>query len=662
MSRSDPEASNRVERELEILTSDYEATRDDQRQAYTRQAAVLSAGIAVFAAFYYLTAENRSYLLERPLLAFALPLAPFLIAQTYIWYEIDTVLRGYYVRALERAIQERISVPSTLGTGVNFPSIGYLSYIVAAPRHYGWQVFVLNTFGWVAVVVLFGGSAVLALLSLPNIVDRIYAIAVYAFMAVLLIGVARQTLFRRARKYFVGVFARYPSVFEEPIDRQVNTPAEGLLANAVRYLLMPRLAELVKWGTFLASWALSLIAYAIASNGTVPFAFSALVAALYLLIFEYLMYQARYQWNDIRGVEQERMHVSREGRKRLPDGYERLSFAVMVVRILTACYLVDLICRAGVEIAGSTPLVVPPEVALPIIYSVIALPFIIAIPYELLREVSDRSLATGRSVAAPVRYAIYLLVGLGFAIRVVIGVEIGTIFAGSLGSLVPLFISASLAGSAETLAIWAIEARVAKSASRQTIRPDIEPLAGYLDPLVARIRPEAPEPGVLRGNVQIRLERDRLLSPWVAAHLASVVFAAIFGLQFLHGAGDSSNIAGSPLVFVSSWFVLAAVCVNLNARLGILIVTIFTFLAGLVVWMEFGSRGIAALIAVTALILAHLFDRLNSHDDFVSGARPLLNGLLRIIARSLRVMLQLLFGKYGAEKVFGRFAAARGSG
>src|SRR4051794_14984588 len=103
MGRPDPEPGNQVERELEILISDYEATRDDQRQSYTRQAAVLSAGIAVFAAFYYLTAEH---LLERPLLAFALPLAPFLIAQTYIWYEIDTVLRGYYVRALEKAIQE----------------------------------------------------------------------------------------------------------------------------------------------------------------------------------------------------------------------------------------------------------------------------------------------------------------------------------------------------------------------------------------------------------------------------------------------------------------------------------------------------------------------------------------------------------------------------
>ena len=194
-------------------------------------------------------------------------------------------------------------MPSTLGTGVNFPSIGYLSYIVAAPRHYGWQVFVINIFGWVAVVVLFGGSAVLALLSLPNVVDRVYAIAVYAFMAALLIQVARQTLFRKARKYFLGVFGRYPGVFEEPIDRVVNPPAEGAFASAVRYLLMPRLAELVKWGTFLSAWAVSLIVYAIGNNGAAPFAFTALTAALYLLVFEYLMYQARYQWNDIRGAE-----------------------------------------------------------------------------------------------------------------------------------------------------------------------------------------------------------------------------------------------------------------------------------------------------------------------------------------------------------------------
>jgi hypothetical protein len=106
------------------------------------------------------------------------------------------VLRGYYVRALEKAIQERIFVPSALGPGVNFPSMGYLSYIVAAPRHFGWQVLAINIFGWIAVVVLFGGSALLALLTLPTLVDRIYAIAIYSVVAVLLIQVARQTLFR----------------------------------------------------------------------------------------------------------------------------------------------------------------------------------------------------------------------------------------------------------------------------------------------------------------------------------------------------------------------------------------------------------------------------------------------------------------------------------
>jgi hypothetical protein len=121
-----------LDRELSILDADYEATREDQRQASARQVAVHSAGIAVFAAFYYLAAEHQSYLSSKPLLAFALPLAPYLIAQTYVRYEMDTVLRGYYVRAPERAIQDRLPVSSPLGYGVTFPAIGHLSYIMVA--------------------------------------------------------------------------------------------------------------------------------------------------------------------------------------------------------------------------------------------------------------------------------------------------------------------------------------------------------------------------------------------------------------------------------------------------------------------------------------------------------------------------------------------------
>ena len=315
------DCSKRIERELAILIADYSATREDQRQAYARQAAVLSAGIAVFAAFYYLTAENRPYLEARPLLALALPLAPYLIAQTYIWYEIDTVLRGYYVRALERAIQERVAVPSVLGHSIKLPALGYLSYIVAAPRQTSMTVRVINLFGWVAVAALFGGSAVLAISALPTAVDVAYGIIIYFTLACFLVSVAREMLFQGARKSFEQLFCRYPEVFAEPLDRLIDRRPNREARGKLTYLLLPRVAELIKWSTFLAAWAIALILTVIADPTSASLIGpSAGMALLYLVVFEYLAYQARYQWNDLRGAERER-ESSPRSRARPGDDY-----------------------------------------------------------------------------------------------------------------------------------------------------------------------------------------------------------------------------------------------------------------------------------------------------------------------------------------------------
>src|SRR4051812_7817829 len=103
MSSTDPNPDGNGDtlgRELDVLLSDYQATREDDRQALARDVAVISAGVAVFAAFYYLAAGERSFLVQHPLLAAALPLAPYLVAQAYVVNAIESVLRSYYIRAL----------------------------------------------------------------------------------------------------------------------------------------------------------------------------------------------------------------------------------------------------------------------------------------------------------------------------------------------------------------------------------------------------------------------------------------------------------------------------------------------------------------------------------------------------------------------------------
>ena len=669
----DSEGTKQVDRELTVLIADYQATREDQRQASVRQAAVLSAGIAVFAAFYYLAAEQDDYLSSKPLLALALPLAPYLVAQTYVWYEIDTILRGYYVRALERAIQEHVAVPSALGHGINLPSLGHLSYTIVAPRYWSFPIRVINIVAWIAVIALFGGSALLAIFSLPTAIDQIYALTLYAILAGFLMSVARSAIFRGARRFFVDAFQQYPRVSSEPLHR-VITSRDPEARKRWQYLLMPRLGELIKWATFLLAWIIALIGSLLAHGfDGASLELSVTLALLYLLIFEYLIYQARYQWNDLRSTKSEAIHISREGRGRLPEKCEKQSFAVMIARILTAYYLVDLVFRSG-----SLQYLLLPS------YVVITLPLILALPYEALREISDRDTVRGwcRSL---VHGSIYLLVGFGFALRIVLGVLIGTGLQFDLHLAAWLFLAASLTGSAETLAIWAIEAAVSKTQQAATaseanqieagpevdrsamdpktariqkeemkIRPDVDPLGVFLEPLREYLPKagNANSPPIDRGT-KIRLARDNLKSPWVVLQLVSIALAAIFGLLLAGIAPPLTTFVS--VAFVIAWLSIGIMCVRLNAWYGIVIVITTTIIAIAFLWLTQGEAAAAAPIAVAGLMFIQLGDRLRNHEQFVAGAKPFFASLRRVALRVTGFTLNLLFGD-SAKILFPRFA------
>jgi hypothetical protein len=113
----------------------------------------------------------------------------------------------------------------------------------------------------------------------------------------------------------------------------------------------------------------------------------------------------------------------------------------MTVRVATAFYLLDLIFRTSEYSA-----------AIPLFDAVLAIPFAIALPYGLLRELSDRD-AIGLRASLAVRHAISVWVGFGFGLRVVFGVLIGSLFMVDGSLIVLLFVAASLMGSAETMAI-----------------------------------------------------------------------------------------------------------------------------------------------------------------------------------------------------------------
>lgn len=166
------------------------------------------------------------------------------------------------------------------------------------------------------------------------------------------------------------------------------------------YLLLPRPEDVVKW--VIAPTIFAITAWSI---GTWT---NAAEFVVLWLILEYFVYMARYQWNDIVGLDEDLGHAESESRRRLPAGSNArenrrnviASSVVIVVRVSAALlvgWAVGLLAEVGLLL-----LVVGA----------------IAVVYESLR--ARQTPARAFEVRLTV-ILIWVLVGLGYAVRADLG-------------------------------------------------------------------------------------------------------------------------------------------------------------------------------------------------------------------------------------------------
>ncbi len=169
-----------------------------------------------------------------------------------------------------------------------------------------------------------------------------------------------------------------------------------------------------------------------------------LEAVVIWMCLELLVYQARYQWNDIRGFDADQNHPDGD-RGRLPGPVElkhsrfmasASTAAVKVVVALTVCWWVS-------PRAGATMVVLSLTV------------FALAAVYELLRNVSTGRTGDVPSPLTPGIVTIWLLVGAGYAVRAVAGLSMATQL--DSGLLLVAATTAWLFGVAWVTSRWAIE-------------------------------------------------------------------------------------------------------------------------------------------------------------------------------------------------------------
>jgi hypothetical protein len=299
------------------------------------------------------------------------------------------------------------------------------------------------------------------------------------------------------------------------------------------YLLLPRPADLVKAWIFPVAFAYGALAAGDASGEDL------LRAAVTWLALELLIYQARYQWNDIRGFAADQRHPDRHSRGRLPGppsrgpSHIRASWAVALLRL----GLVALLAFA----------LAPLDLGWPLLALSVGV-FGAALLYEALR-----ARATGGEERVPpplaaATLALWGVVGAGYAIRGVGGLAFAVDLTGDTLLLACTVAAFWSFGIAFVTARWALEAlafgrrdldgriewRVQPGQAREHSLALTRWLPGRA-PVRAGISQETD------GLSDWRALRDaRLLAPWNLAAVAAAMAAALSG-RLLAGPADSAD-------------------------------------------------------------------------------------------------------------------------
>lgn len=166
----------------------------------------------------------------------------------------------------------------------------------------------------------------------------------------------------------------YEKIKEHASGKKTDSSVNGA-AKLVGYLIYPRPGEIQKnlftiigfiYG-ILCQWAVN------GAEKISPAFLRDRIDTLVLAIFviDFLVYQARYQWNDIRGYTEDRKHVEGKSRKRLGNcGVEAktavlASCAVMLIRLVAAAVI---ICKFAGDIARPSAVCAVSMLLLAVIY------------------------------------------------------------------------------------------------------------------------------------------------------------------------------------------------------------------------------------------------------------------------------------------------------
>ncbi|MFJ7213323.1 hypothetical protein [Amycolatopsis sp. NPDC098790] len=438
--------------ELEILLVEYQALREDDRGTSGSQSALASVFVALLAGLFAILvgdcrfrgaamaaakSAGSCYDLPEPVYV-AAPALPFAVLCYIIMLGTQVTIKSFYMRAIENELRRHRTELRAI-PGILAGSATELVLAITSPRRGRRSYFVMLLFLTLSFAVALGGWVVFVALSL-SVPAMIAMFALYAPLLALLLqqGILANT---GCRKLLHGAAEHlrnsrdYPLTALAPEAGPIHRPGERSLLS---YLVLPRPLDTVKW-TFIP------IAYAVGAvtAGQWPGGSGLLAAAAGWLVFEYLIYQGRYQWNDIRGLADDQNHPARRERGRLPVSRRGPLHSVALSTIV-------IVARAVLAVVIAFT-VVPSPVSAVILISFAGV-WVPAWLYEFLRAGTSRP--GSRAVA------IWLVVGVGYAVRASAGLALaGIVPHGQTAGTFFLFAAAAWAfGIVFVTLTWVLEA------------------------------------------------------------------------------------------------------------------------------------------------------------------------------------------------------------
>lgn len=539
---------SRGEEELSVLMTEYGQAREDERSASVQITALLSVALALVVVLAALTAHTcvighgcGGHLTPVPIATYLIaPLLPAILVAYVTVLAGASVIRSYYERKLELLIQNRTEM-------VEVPMWAHISQrLVGQSRAIGvvkalWVVILGGT-----LAVLFAGLGYIAFEKVPPGRLQILALGLdVAFLAPSIVYAVvtmmeGSALWRRLVDGLPTLRERTAAGFPA---RHHATKRRTLAS----YLLIPRPEELLvkTWFIPIAYFVLPLM------NERYPSGAAVRVGTMigFLIVFELLIYQARYIVNDVRdrkdGLESRRFWFA--GQKENDEEFERaalrMAFVDVAARLALAGLLVGCLFPIG---HGEGPW-----------YAGLLLGvFMAAIPYEWARSrIRQRGVlqvahSNTRVTADELRWSAVMtsLAGVGYGLRVVAGYWL----AGE-SNPVALFLAgvAGLAlGSLIISLTWALEC------TKSSLTLDKPHLVAFRKTIEAmQLSPSgasSASSNSLSPSSRVAFGRQALAAQWSVAEIAAVVSACALVMYRVSG-----SVGALPLV-VAAMLVLCA--------------------------------------------------------------------------------------------------------